>query len=166
MGHQAVKLADEAEPVEERPGQAHAVPGIPGDLVTVDADVDFDVHDLRGHRATLCARRPAHIVGDPYPTPQRFGRPQMGVPRVRPRRFAEARRALAPRRAIEPKRELHLHLHGVTAEDLTEIFGHINRDRGWRVPWARPGTVPTGGAHRQKGPGVRGPFAACLGLQQ
>jgi hypothetical protein len=36
-----------------------------------------------------------------------------------------------PRRyAIEPKRELLLHLHGVSAEDLAAILARVNRDHG------------------------------------
>jgi hypothetical protein len=38
--------------------------------------------------------------------------------------------AAAQRSAIEGKRELHLHFHGVTAEDAAEMLSEVNRDRG------------------------------------
>lgn len=35
----------------------------------------------------------------------------------------------APRRpAIETTREVHLHFHGVTAEDVAAIVAHVNRE--------------------------------------
>jgi hypothetical protein len=47
--------------------------------------------------------------------------------RAVPPQVAEA--PAAPR-AIEPKRELHLHFHGVDAEDVAAIVADVNRDRG------------------------------------
>jgi hypothetical protein len=63
----------------------------------------------------------------------RHPRPVQGPPAPRagqvPWRRAEP--LPAPRRpAVEPPREVHLHFHGVTAEDVAAILADVNRDRG------------------------------------
>jgi hypothetical protein len=53
------------------------------------------------------------------------------VPAARPVPWQAAQAVSEPRRqAIEAPGEVHIHIHGVTAEDVSAILGEVNRDRG------------------------------------
>jgi hypothetical protein len=36
-------------------------------------------------------------------------------------------------RALPGRRELHLHFHGITAEDVAEVLARVNHGDRWRV---------------------------------
>jgi hypothetical protein len=53
------------------------------------------------------------------------------VPRAHPVTWQAAEPLPAPQRpAIEAPREVHLHFHGVSAEDVAELLARVNRDHG------------------------------------